>query len=316
MSNAKKVRRVDQVPDDVWRHLCGFCVGSLRELFALYLVSKRFHSTLSRPMMLWHFEVSLASHFELPNLGPLSSGLRAVQFEMSDGLKTLPVTLTSLNLSGSNVDQDELFAILPTLVNLTALDVSGCYFAENLGPIPTLPLRTLKIGGSDIDDWSPLGTMHTLRTLDLTSHDYLSMCDTVDALIQLPALHTLVLDDVGIDELLLRDLTPIAKTLKNLSLNYTKLTDESLQDLPRFKHLETLSLRGCSQLTRKCMQCIAKLDKLRTLCLRDCGELGIHPLMVLSRLSWLDISHTTISDPKDVRDLQERIPNLRIVSGA
>lgn len=326
----------DRIPEDVLRHVCGYCVSSLQELFALYLVSRHCHKTLSKPVMLLHFEVSLASCTQLLNLGSLAAGLRAVAFEMAQDLDTLPLSLTSLNLSGSNVDQTELFSILPTLSNLTALDVGDCYFQElgirEMGTLAALPLRTLKIGGSEINEAGLLCSMHALHTLDLTSLDYLTMCNIVISVGNLTALHTLVLDYAAMDDYMLEYLTPLSKTLQHLSLNRTKMTDTGLQSLPRFRQLRTLSLAGCDQLTTKSVQCVATLAQLRVLCLSNCGDLSLSPLSALSQLEKLDISgnpptslaplqnlhslrqlHIGGWDLSEIAQLRAHVPDLRIL---
>lgn len=91
-------------------------------------------------------------------------------------------------------------------------------------------------------------------------------------------------------------LKPLAKTLQNLSLNFTKLTDDYLKDLPHFQKLESLSLEGCTHLSTHSMQFVAALSQLRTLCLRGCRDLDLESLSELSRLERLDIPKKTFKD--------------------
>lgn len=54
-----------KVPDDVLRHVCGYCVGSLRELFSLYLVNKHFRHALAKASDVVAFRSELGQPFGL-----------------------------------------------------------------------------------------------------------------------------------------------------------------------------------------------------------------------------------------------------------
>ncbi len=82
---------------------------------------------------------------------------------------------------------------------LNKLDLSGCSGISDLGPIRDLPLRVLLLMGTNVADLSPLGQIHTLRTLTLESpkiHD-------------LSGLRGLSLHEVTLFETSVSDLSPL-----------------------------------------------------------------------------------------------------------
>jgi len=159
-----------------------------------------------------------------------------------DGLQCLGglQKLTHLSLNNTRVTDGGLVHLKGvknlTYLSLLLTDVTG----EGLSHLTELPLRTLFLVGSKVGD------------------------DQLKHLPQFAQLERLAINECPIDGTGLKHVANV-KTLRNLSLSMTNVTDESLAVLQRLPKLEELFLYDCSKITDAAVESLAGMQSLKRL---------------------------------------------------
>ena len=307
MPPKKQARRLPEIPDDVWRMIIKFAVGSLHTFFRFLTINKRLRRALLHPVMLTHIDVRLREPSQLARLGLLGSRIRSLRFdcvsdESFDSI-LLPPTITDLNLACSNITEQGLAMAIRGLSSLTHLNLNNCN-VEDFSVLANLPLVRLAVGGSNSEFWGAEDLLPTLPNLQELDMGCMCLCSDpfdrpgtespcVQAISRLPNLHTLNLEGTDLHDREFMKLGPLAATLKFLSLAHTDITDKSASVLSGFSRLESLSVNGC-HVSKRCLRAISKLRQLRVLHASDCQRMvqddSLASLAVLSHLEELDIS--------------------------
>ena len=195
--------------------------------------------------------------------------------------------LLTLDLTGTKVSDLRSLEGMP----LADLDCTGCKGVASLDPLRGMPLRRLRVGGTGIDEISPLESLGFLEELDLAETKVTNLqplqklpLRILDLrklpILNLSALRGLRLEELGISGTRITDLAPLeGMPLKRLDADSVAAVN--------FTPLRGLALEFCSLRYTRCFD----LEFLRGMPLRELflsGSISSH-FEVLSELSSLEI---------------------------
>jgi hypothetical protein len=201
--------------------------------------------------------------------------LRSVRLRCCPNLQSLPNigrahSLQSLDLSGDQMINDGVLTELTTLVNLTELNLQGCWRITDLG-LCTLPptLEQLILHGCfHVGGLTGEALNHLTELQKLDVQDCVLMTDE--------GLHNMA------SMRMLRDL--------NLS-QCVKVTDAGLFGLTSLRELSILRLDGCRKITDVGLRALAPLTKIHCLDFNRCrGLKTLRPLSALVALKFINLS--------------------------
>jgi hypothetical protein len=207
---------------------------------------------------------------------------------------------------------------LPTSLDLIELDISGTNVSD-LSPLVNFPnLTKLYIGSTLVVDLSPLEKLENIGHLDLTStwgkwdsreHSGFSNVNDFSPLGELTSLRSLWLRNTSFSDADFVYITTIVK-LDYLDLDSTSIS--SLLPLGVFEDLATLSIGNTNI---KNLNGISPLKKLRQLYVSDIDPLSIGELVYLKDLWELSLHRTGVSDLSPLSGLNN-LEYLRIYGGS
>ncbi|KAI8061648.1 hypothetical protein BC940DRAFT_370641 [Gongronella butleri] len=232
-------------------------------------------------------------------------------------------TLESLNISGTDMTDDDLIQWVAGLSKLRELSVLGCLKMTTRGlaglarGLPMLSMIRFPHYSYEMDDLLPRFQDLPLHTLDLTS--YAQVTDmSMDAISRMTRLTYLSLSGTKITDQGLATLSELHE-LQELFLDRTHITDQGIVAIKDLKHLITLSI-AATLVTDDGLQVLGDetltgfVHVLQTLNVQNCTGItdrGVHCLTALTHLTRLNLNHTSVT--QDCLQVLTDLPHLQPV---
>lgn len=230
--------------------------------------------------------------------------------------------LEELSIAGQDALLSETdIASLTSLSHLKVLNVMNSHLTDRgLTPIGKLEgLERLSLAGTRVsrNGLNQLSGLKNLRSLSVGMWAEIRPTNVTEELpldlSQLQSLTQLQLSGLALDE---ADVTFLAnlRHLRDLKIDASALPGTSLRHMKELSELESLSVRGLSQLTGEDLASLAPLARVKTLILGgDIADTTVASLDGLSGLQWLDVETAASIRGQTIADLKQRLPMIEYV---